>query len=246
MARQDLFDEAVRMVAAGTAIGSIAKALGKDPRTLQRWLRTGHPPWHYRQSRGSILAPYRAYLERRFEEGCRNAALLWRELRGQGFPGRPSLVRVWVGRWTKANPVRAFNERSAASAGKAPSIDALSRMLTCDLATLPDRSHRLCERLLEIVPDLAASTTAARRLIRVLQHESTEPLQDVLDAMKGTHLNRLAQGLQRDVAAVQAALETPWTTSPVEGQINRLKLIKRAMYGRAGLKLLRQRVLETV
>ena len=69
MARQDLFDEAVRMVAAGTAIGSIAKALGKDPRTLQRWLRTGHPPWHYRQSRARILAPKRSYLKRRFGEG---------------------------------------------------------------------------------------------------------------------------------------------------------------------------------
>jgi len=43
---------------------------------------------------------------------------------------------------------------------------------------------------------------------------------------------------------VQAALELPWTTSPVEGQVNRLKTIKRSMYGRAGVKLLRQRVLQ--
>ena len=44
-------------------------------------------------------------------------------------------------------------------------------------------------------------------------------------------------------AAVQAALELPWTTSPVEGQISRLKMLKRTMYGRAGFPLLRQRVL---
>jgi transposase len=246
MARQDVFDEVARMVAAGMTIGNIAKVLGKDPRTLQRWLCTGHPPWHHRQPRGSILAPYRAYLERRFGEGCRNAALLWRELREQGFSGRPSLVRVWVGRWKKTDPACAFKERSAAPAGRAPSIDALSRMLTQDLATLPGDNRQLCERLLEIIPGLGAATAVAQRLVRMLQHESTEPLQAVLDAMKATVLNRLAQSLERDVAAVQAALETSWTTSPVEGQINRLKLIKRAMYGRAGFRLLRQRVLEVV
>jgi transposase len=119
-------------------------------------------------------------------------------------------------------------------------------MLTQDLATLLGDNRRLCERLLEIVPGLAAATAVAQRLVRMLQHESTEPLQEVLDAMKATLLDRLAQSLERDVAAVQAALETPWTTSPVEGQFNRLKLIKRAMYGRAGFVLLRQRVLEAV
>jgi hypothetical protein len=160
-------------------IRTIAQTLGKDPRTLQRWLRTGHPPWHHRQPRGSILAPYRAYLERRFEEGCCNAALLWRERREQGFPGRPSLVRVWIGRWKKTDPVCAFKERSPAPAGRAPSIDALSRMLTQDLAILPGDTRQLCERRLEIIPGLAAATAVAQRLVRMLQHESTEPLQAV-------------------------------------------------------------------
>ncbi len=48
----------------------------------------------------------------------------------------------------------------------------------------------------------------------------------------------------RDIAAVQAALDTPWTISPAEGQINRIKTIKRSMYGRAGFDLLRARVLQ--
>jgi transposase len=125
-------------------------------------------------------------------------------------------------------------------------MDALARMLTRDPAALAEGERQLCQRLLEVVPGLAAAAPAAQRLVRVLQRESTEPLRDVLDTMKATLLDRLGQSLERDVAAVQAALETPWTTSPIEGQINRLKLIKRAMYGRAGFMLLRQRVLETI
>ena len=56
-------------------------------------------------------------------------------------------------------------------------------------------------------------------------------------------LVRLAYGLQKDMAAVGAAVETSWSNGQVEGQINRLKMIKRQMYGRAGFTLLRARVL---
>ena len=57
-------------------------------------------------------------------------------------------------------------------------------------------------------------------------------------------LVRFAYGLQKDIDAVNAAVETSWSTGQVEGQINRLKMIKRQMYGRAGFDLLRARVLQ--
>ena len=64
-----------------------------------------------------------------------------------------------------------------------------------------------------------------------------------LASARGGDLDAFARGLQRDRSAVVAALTTPWSTSPAEGQITRLKAIRRAMYGRAGFHLLRQRVL---
>ena len=64
-----------------------------------------------------------------------------------------------------------------------------------------------------------------------------------LKAAQGGPLAGFAEGLQRDHAAVAAALVHPWSTGPVEGQINRLKLIKRRGYGRAGFDLLRARIL---
>jgi transposase len=54
---------------------------------------------------------------------------------------------------------------------------------------------------------------------------------------------RFAYGLQKDISAVSVAVDTPWNTGQVQGQINRLKMIKRQMYGRAGFELLRARVL---
>jgi transposase len=62
--------------------------------------------------------------------------------------------------------------------------------------------------------------------------------QSGLPALKG-----FARGLRRDYSAVAAALSSPWSQGQVEGQITRLKLLKRHMYGRARFDLLRRRVL---
>ncbi|MCK8787408.1 transposase, partial [Roseomonas sp. NAR14] len=90
---------------------------------------------------------------------------------------------------------------------------------------------------------LAATITAARRLAAVLRRRSSEALDDVLAAAAATPLAGFVTTLRKDIAAVNAALDLPWTTNPAEGQINRIKMIKRTMYGQAGFELLRARVL---
>ena len=112
-----------------------------------------------------------------------------------------------------------------------------------DIDKLDDDERSFVVRLLAEASDLADAVAAAKRLRRVLRKESDEPLLDVLAAAEDTPLAGFAANMRRDADAVQAALDTPWTTSPVEGQINRIKTIKRSMYGRAGFALLRARVL---
>jgi transposase len=106
----------------------------------------------------------------------------------------------------------------------------------------PPHARRL-QATLTCKDKLRAAASAARRLAGLLRKEDTGELATVLAEMAGTPLARFAEGLKRDAAAVQNALELPWTTSPVEGQVNRIKTLKRAMYGRAGFDLLRRRVL---
>src|SRR3954452_25073985 len=118
----------------------------------------------------------------------------------------------------------------------------MTRLLMSDEG-LPATAQKLVSRSLAELPALAACVTAARRLNQVLRRKSQESLDEVLKAAAGTALRDFAMNLRRDLRAVQAALDLPWTTSPAEGQINRLKMLKRTMYGRAGFKLLRARVL---
>ncbi len=80
-------------------------------------------------------------------------------------------------------------------------------------------------------------------MLRTRQGEGLADWLAEADASAVAELRAFAAGLRADEAAVQAGLTEPWSTGPVEGQITRLKRIKRQGYGRAGFALLRQRVL---
>ena len=116
-------------------------------------------------------------------------------------------------------------------------------MLMADETRLSADENLFVGHLLKEAPRLAEAITVAKRLQRLLRHETGDTLPAVLAAADETPLKNFAAGLRRDQDAIQAALDLPWTTSPVEGQISRIKMIKRTMYGRAGFDLLRTRVL---
>ena len=240
--RQARYEEAARLHGQGVSIRRIAALLGAERKTVRGWLRHGAAPSWRKPKRGSALDPFVPLLERRWAEGCHNAARLWREAAAAGYPGRPGTVRAWA---TKRR-----GEQSALEAGQAlsvapPSGRRVGRLLMTDTDKLADGERRFVVRLLADAPKLAGAVAVAKRLHRVLRKEGDEPLQDVLAAAADTLLAGFAASLGRDRDAVQAALDLPWTTSPVEGQVNRIKTIKRSMYGRAGFQLLRARVLHT-
>ena len=93
-------------------------------------------------------------------------------------------------------------------------------------------------RMLEDEPALGVAITWARQLNAVLRRQVGGNLDELLTAAS-TMLARFAAGLRRDFDAINVSLVLPWTTSPVEGQISRPKMLKPTMYGRAGFQLLR-------
>ena len=243
--KQARYEEAARLRAGGASTSRIAALLGADRETVRRrWLRLGCAPLWAKPRRGGLPDAYAAHLDRRWAEGCRNAARLWRELVAMGFPGRPATVRAWATRRRKAEPDAAVGGTGARAAAKQPPpASQVARLLMADTDALAEEERDFVARLLTEAPGLADVVAVAKRLNRLLRRKGEEDLGELLDAAAGTQLAEFAAGLKRDLAPVQAALDTPWTTSPAEGQINRIKTIKRSMYGRAGFALLRARVL---
>ena len=240
--RQVRYEEAARLRAAGVSISRIAAQLGVDRKTIRVWLQAGGASLWRKPPRVGVLAPWLGHLEQRWAEGCRNAALLWRELVHLGYAGRYGTVRSWAGQRRKADPPIATG-RASVTIGQPPSGQHLARLLMADTDTLPEAEQAFVLALLQQAPDLASGIAVAKRLNLLFRRKSQESLKAVLADADSTPLAEFAASLRRDLAAVQASLDLPWTTSPAEGQINRLKMLKRTMYGRAGFPLLRARVL---
>ncbi|MBB4000947.1 ISL3 family transposase, partial [Aureimonas pseudogalii] len=242
--RAEAYAEMERLLAAGSSQAGVSRALGLDRKTVRRWVRGSGPPRWKKPRRPSAIDPFRDHLEQRWREGCRNGAELARELQRQGAGVHPRVVREWATRRRREGIDRLDRNRCLSGpCWRPPSITRTARLLQCDLDKLADEDRRFVDRLRRSIPDLSIVVDLVERLTKLLRRQSAESLAAWFTDAAATPLARFAANLHRDIDALAAAIETPWTTSPVEGQISRLKMIKRTMYGRAGFDLLRERVL---
>lgn len=129
-----------------------------------------------------MLDAYAAHLDRRWAEGCRNAAQLWRELANLGFTGRPTTVRAWAGQRRKGETDAAVDGAVARSvARQPPSAPQIARLLMADTDALPEAEQGFVARLLTEAPGLAAAVAVAKRLNQLLRRHSEEKLGKVLE-----------------------------------------------------------------
>lgn len=239
-ARDARYAELARLRGAGASTSEAARALGMDRKTVRFWLSAGSPPRWAKPRAGTMLDHEAAFLGRRWAEGCRRPAVLRRELAARGCHVGRGTVAYWIKtRLAGSTPPTAA--APPAVTWKPPTVVGVTRLLQGDSIGGDDGWY--VARVLEFAPDLARAAELARRLATILRKTSAETLDCWLAEAASSPLKGFARSLARDRAAVQAAIDLPWSTSPVEGQINRLKLVKRAMYGRGGFHLLRQRVL---
>ncbi|WFU07437.1 transposase (plasmid) [Rhizobium sp. CB3171] len=186
------------------------------------------------------------YVRRRWLEGCRNATRLYREVCDRGYRESAKTFRQWVKvRLRDEVPAPALSRASHKSSWHTPSSQQTVRLLTADVDTLPRNERAFVNAISSASPDVAAAAGLARRFQSMICNRETAALKPWLhDAVTGP-MSPFARGIRRDIDAVYAALTMPWSTGPVEGKINKLKLIKRSMYGRAGMDLLRSRIIGT-
>lgn len=234
----------------GRSVRDIARHLRMSPKTVIGCLRNAdddRPHGNRGRRRPSGVDMFRADVEAWVVAGGTNTAELHRQLRAKGCRARYDAVRRFANRLlgSSGRPGR----RSSATprptpAAETPSPRALSFQFACPKAVAGDEPP-LLERVRARIPALDAVLTLAAEFAAMVRKSATKPLAEWIAAAVASEVPEMvgfATGLRSDAAAVQAALTTGWSNGPVEGQVNRLKAIKRAMYGRAGMKLLRARV----
>jgi transposase len=237
------YEQVTALHACGLCVVAINRQTGVSRATITRWLRAERfPERRPATQRSTTLDAHAAYLRQRWAEGCHNATRLWRELRAQhGFHGGVSTVRDWIAQHVRG---RARGVPDAAPPRMAhPSPRRAAWLLTKAADALTDEERAYTDAVCTACPALATVRALAADFRRMLTTKDVNALHPWLAAAERSDLRSLAVGLRRDHDAVLAAICFRWSNGQVEGQVNRLKLIKRTMYGRASYSLLRRRIL---
>jgi transposase len=241
----------------GWSGAQIARRLGLGRRTVLRYLK--HERFPERQGRSDagksrLLDPWKPVILQRWNGGCRHSRRLFYELQRQGYRGSyPTLAR-YTQRLREAQVGAALRQPSPK--GRLPAvIDAPKRPLTprnaawLVLRRAAERDSEEADRLnrLRLQPGpLAEAIASADEFATLVRSGDPERLAPWLTRAQDSTLpafRNFAKKLDADIEAVRAAVSLPWSNGPVEGQINRLKMLKRQMYGRASFDLLNRRFL---
>jgi transposase len=229
--RSEEMNTAVRVLARqGVPIKQIVMRTGCSRQTVRRILR-GEREDVFR-IRASSLEPWLAQLDEAWSGGCRNGAELWRRLRLAGFGGSLRVVTEWATRRRRAEEAQASGPR------KCPSARKIAMMLTSKRDHLT-RDDAVTVAIVEAdVPVLAFARYLLERFQAMIRKRDPSELDAWLDEALAGPMASFARGLRDDKSAVMAAFLLPWSNGQTEGQITKLKLVKRQMYGRAKLDLL--------
>jgi transposase len=236
--------------AQGAGITTIARQLGISRPTVYAYLRRSTPPAPRSPQRsGQVLRPYMPYLIRRWREGITDSMRLWREIQALGYTHSARTVCRFITQLRRAADagLPPESQGSPYTRPQGPSARAVSFAIVCPVAKRSDDAQTYLNQLCQVDACVARAYAFSQVFLALMW----ERRGDDLEAWRAeaTHsgideLARFAQGLQDDLSAITTGLTLEWNNGVTEGQIHRLKLVKRQGYGRNGFALRRQRLLQ--
>ena len=244
--RLQLYEESLHLAQQGLHPREIARRLGISRTTVRKYLAEGaFPERKERATPPGPLAPYAGYLRQRWQEGCHDVHQLWRELRERGYTGQPVSVWRFTRPWAEARRRQPSIPPRDPSVPASPAPRSVVWWLLCPKKRT-EAQTTFASRLLESSTTVRLALELTEQFFALARERRADKLEAWIGRVQQSGLQDLvgfANGLRRDWDAVVAGLSLPWSNGQTEGQVNRLKLVKRQMYGRAGIALLRGRVL---
>ena len=225
----------------GASISAIARVLGLDRKTVRRFARaSGLEELQTKtRQRASLLDGYTDYLHHRWAEGCTDAAALTIEITALGYRGSQQTVRRYL------HPLR--DGRPAPPARPvAPTVREVTGWILRRPESLDLADQVRLKQVLAHCPQLDAAAAHVTGFAEMMGARRGDQLDDWLTAVEAAdlpELHRFTTGLRRDYDAVRAGLTLEHSSGRVEGTVNKIKMLKRQMFGRANFDLLRTRVL---
>ena len=238
--RRDEVNETVRaMRGKGCSIKGIVRTTGVSRQTVRRIL-AGTRDDVFR-SRETTLDRWAERLNADWSGGCRNGAELWRRLRDAGYGGSQRVVTEWATRRRRSNQGASCRPDAAVTV---PPARTIARLLTSERDCKSAEALRVRVAIETASPRIVAARNLLDRFRTMMAAKKADDLTPWLQDAVDSGLASFACGVRDDEAAVRAAIVEPWSNSQAEGQVTKLKLVKRQMYGRGKIDLLRARMVQ--
>ena len=186
--------------------------------------------------RQNSLEPHLPWLDAQWAAGSRCGADLWRRLRTGGFRGGLRVVTEWTTR-------RRRSEQAETGLTRTPAARTISRLMTIGRNALSKADTVTVAAIEAGVPMLVAARDIVDAFQSMLRRKCPAELEPWIEKARTSLVASFANGIANDKAAVLAAITSPWSNGQTEGQITKLKLVKRQMYGRAKIDLLEARLI---
>ena len=249
--RKQRYDEVLKLHGQGVSQVAIATLVGLDRDTVRRYLRAPSFPEIIRPKRTGLLDPYKEYLQERWATGQCTARSLFGELRARGYQGGATLVSDYLRPLRKQTGWRKAYQQQKSQQAQGKRLIPLSAREAAWLFICPPRKLKL--RQVRALEPLRLGDEELGRVYHLVQDFRTMVTQRQVSVLPRwlkeaqacgiPELKSFVAGIYRDYDAVRAALATEHSNGQTEGKVNKLKCIKRQMYGRAKFDLLRQRML---
>jgi transposase len=235
---------------------NIARQVGISRQSVYAYLKMKEPPARTRIHRQykPLIDPYKEYLIKRWNEGCRNAQQIYREIKEQGYTGSDQPIARFFAQFRQKKERRKFkhvdpaNETAIKAVPKhPPTASQVAHWITFKEEQRLDWQQQYLTQLCEADREIAQADELIQSFTTMLRERQGERLDEWLAQVEAhglAELQSFAQGLKKDYDAVKAGLTLSWSQGPVEGHVHRLKLLKRQSYGRASFLMLRKRVLQ--
>lgn len=254
------YEEVMALYREGVSQREIARQLHLSRNTVQHYVSSPGFPERAegtgrRNTRTSKLGSYLPYVRDLWDAGNHNGAHLFRLIQARGYTGSESMLRMKLSEWRTELPKQSWpgNPRKPClftqKKHRRLSSRAASFLMILPPERLTAKQKQQLEQICQASSDLFVVYHLSQDFVALLKERQAQTLNEWLLCAKASRvaeLARFANGIYRDYAAVYAACSRPESNGVTEGHVNRLKFLKRQMFGRAHLDLLRIKVLHAV
>ena len=251
--RRDCYQQMMQWYEQGLPTRDIAHRSGVTRRTVQNWRQKGAPYEKPRRKRSSCFDPYAEQAIALVQNGTSSSLQVWHALRAQGFRGSYNTVHRFLETLPGYIKQRRGNVELSKTIPEHPLHNFKAQeavwLFMRDPHDLDEKDQSILQALLQASPTAHTLYQLVQEFLTLLRQREGERLDAWLEKAKISQIgefSRIVKSIERDKAAVQAGMTVPQNNGLVEGKVNKLKLLKRMMYGRAAFPLLRQRVLHAL